>query len=365
MKVLLFGEFSGVHKNLKDGLLELGCNAVVASTGDAFKKFEKDISLSLSGNPVVRVLSKYTLPLMRLKALTNYDVVQFINPFQYPPPLATNIFANRFLINNYNARLIRHILRNNGKTFLVGAGCDAFTYKAFNSELEYGPCKDCQEIDLKGTCIFASEDAMTWNAEMADLVDGIIPILYDYVIAYKGRPNLRKYIPLPMNLSKIKYVEKTAKGKLVIYHPVLREGFKGTPFIKEALNRVEEKYPDDVEVIMSGGMSLNDYLNVLERADVVIDQCHTHSYGMSTLYSMAMGKVVLSGWEESCSKEIGMDDCPVINIKPSVEDIENKIISLIEKRSDIQEMGLKSREFVEKHHDYIKVAQRYIDTWKD
>jgi hypothetical protein len=55
--------------------------------------------------------------------------------------------------------------------------------------------------------------------------------------------------------------------------------------------------------------------------------------------------------------------CPVINIRPSVDQIVFEMEKIIENKNGIQEMGRRSREYVEKNHNYIKIAQEYIDTW--
>ena len=36
---------------------------------------------------------------------------------------------------------------------------------------------------------------------------------------------------------------------------------------------------------------------------------------------------------------------------------------LIENKNEIQDMGRRSREYVEENHNYIKIAQQYIETW--
>ena len=45
MKILLVGEFSGVHNNLKKGLIELGHDVILAADGDGFKSFGYDLRL--------------------------------------------------------------------------------------------------------------------------------------------------------------------------------------------------------------------------------------------------------------------------------------------------------------------------------
>jgi len=45
MKILLVGEFSGVHNNLKMGLKALGHDVKLAADGDGFKKFGYDFRI--------------------------------------------------------------------------------------------------------------------------------------------------------------------------------------------------------------------------------------------------------------------------------------------------------------------------------
>ena len=44
MKILLIGEYSRLHNSLKEGLVALGHEVVLAASGDAFKNFPSDYS---------------------------------------------------------------------------------------------------------------------------------------------------------------------------------------------------------------------------------------------------------------------------------------------------------------------------------
>ncbi|TOI27410.1 hypothetical protein CGI63_23185, partial [Vibrio parahaemolyticus] len=48
MRVLLLGEYSGVHTNLAMVLKELGHDVITVSDGDGFKSFPRDVDLSFS-----------------------------------------------------------------------------------------------------------------------------------------------------------------------------------------------------------------------------------------------------------------------------------------------------------------------------
>ena len=45
MKILLLGDYSNVHATLADGLRQLGHTVVVASDGDNWKGYPRDIDL--------------------------------------------------------------------------------------------------------------------------------------------------------------------------------------------------------------------------------------------------------------------------------------------------------------------------------
>jgi len=152
-------------------------------------------------------------------------------------------------------------------------------------------------------------------------------------------------------------------GKIVIYHSSNRPVFKGSKFINEALEIIQERYPEDVEVINASFLPLEEYLSAINRTHILIDQCRSYSYAMNALYSLAKGKVVLSGCEEECVKEWGIEDSPVVNIRPNVDDIVNKLEYLILNRDLILKLSLESRKFVEQNHNHVDTAQKFLKEW--
>ena len=43
MKILLLGEYSRLHSSLKEGLVKLGHEVTIVSSGDGMKQFKTDI----------------------------------------------------------------------------------------------------------------------------------------------------------------------------------------------------------------------------------------------------------------------------------------------------------------------------------
>lgn len=348
MRILLLGEFSGFYNNLKDGLIGLGNEVDLISSGDGWKAIGGSSYKIFSNyeNKYVRFLESMYLQNKNLDRLSNYDIVQFVQP---------NIFGVQF---NRNIRIMKKLKENNSKLFLSVAGSHYYVYKTtLNLRYSYF------EESAKGSKL-AKVKYRNNNEDVLDIVDGIIPITYTYAEAYRLHEKLLKTIPLPLNVDKIKFIpQKVDGGRLKIFHGLNREEEKGTRYIRKAMLRLKENYPNDVEILIDGRMPLDKYLKVLEESNIVVDQALSYEYGMNAVYSMAMGKVVLSGNEPECQQEFGRTDIPVINILPSADDIYNKLEKLVLDKKSIVEIGEKSRIFVEDFHNHVKVAKQYVDTW--
>ena len=216
---------------------------------------------------------------------------------------------------------------------------------------------------IKGYQNYKSQSDLDFNQWIIEKVSGVIPIMYEYEVGYASVPNRLPTIPIPINIDKIPYEENKVRKKLVVFHGLNRYEFKGTRHVEEAFEVLARKYPNDLELVIDGKMPLNDYLAVMRRTNVVIDQTYSYSCGMNAIYALAMGKVVLGGAEPESLISLGVDSTPVINLKPNAQSIIEKIEQLLEKRNQFEQLGYESRKFAEEVHDYKKIAQQYIDTW--
>lgn len=352
MRILFLGDFSSLYKNLKEGLQEMGHDPVIASYGDGWKKIPSDIYLGGGGSGWVEKVKRKIGPYINLNKLSGFDVVQYINAFYFYHPL----MPNKILLNR--------LIENNSKFYLSAAGSDAFYWQYGSKALEYTPFEDYLKYDLKKKSTYMSNRrSLDFNSWLVGRVDGVIPIMYDYEVSYKGVGRLESVIPIPMNLNKIKYKDNVVGDKLVVFHGLSRYGFKGTRHVEEAFSYLRHKYPNDLELVIAGGMPLDEYLLLMERVNVVIDQVNSYSLGVNGIYALAMGKVVLGGAEPESLSSLGVMSSPIINLKPNSSSIVSSIEYLLENRSIISEISHSSRLFAEKHHDYIKIAQKYLDCW--
>jgi len=353
MKILLLGEFSALHKNLKEGLVALGHDVDIASSGDGWKNIPRDIDLCVDGNYITRKIKRIQKLYELTHLVKNYDIVQLVNPF---------IFYSKFMPNIYFHKIL---IKNSKKFYLLAAGDDAYFWTNGRKKLKYGPFDDFLKYDLNGSKTFYMETkkAFKFNQFIADNCDGIIPIMFEYETSYENHKNLKKVIPIPMNTKKINYQENKITEKMVVFHGLNRYGFKGTRHVEEAFQILKNKYPNQLELIIDGKMPLEKYLEVMNKTNVVIDQTNSYSLGVNGIYAMAMGKVVLGGAEPESLKSLGVTQSPAINIKPTAQSIVEEIEKLLKKKHKIKEIGEESRKFVEKVHGHIKVAKKYLEVW--
>lgn len=351
MRVLLLGEYSSLHKFLKEGLQELGIDVTLAANGDGWKQIKgaDTVLYGMSRNKVSRAYHRLIEPYYVARQFKNYDVVQAIN---------TKIYSHRI-----NTNIIRKIKKRNKIFSLLATGTDYRLYQSYlDGQFKYYIFDYEKPEEYTGN----NKYSQCWiknDLEIEKLSDIIIPTMYDYCVGYCKNKKQYKAIPLPINTKEINYTQNDVKDKLVFFHGISRPLIKGTPFICKALERLEEKYPNDVRIVIKKRIPYDKYINIISKVNVLLDQCCSYSYGINACISMAQGKVVLSGNSEENRAVLGIEECPIIGIKPDVEQIYSKLCYVLENKNRIAEIGYKSRAYVEKNHNHVKVAKQYIEAW--
>ncbi|GAB6034743.1 hypothetical protein JCM17795_09450 [Galenea microaerophila] len=83
IKILLLGEYIGLHKNIKEGLELLGDEVIVAARQDGWKKINNDINLDSSFKGFIGKIHRHQKFWFYLRTFKNFDVVQLINPLDF------------------------------------------------------------------------------------------------------------------------------------------------------------------------------------------------------------------------------------------------------------------------------------------
>ena len=285
-----------------------------------------------------------------MKLLDGHDVIQTTTYY---------FFHNR--IDKY---LFPKILNNKSKHVLFNASC-TLPYNKFVKDLAYSPCQQCKKYDLPNhTCDLEKKGVRNFEYKRYEKFDAIVSSHYEYFKAFEntGFKQKNKFIPIPIRQNEIYYPLTKIPGKINVYYGETRFGFKGGHFIKEAIERIKNSsYAKYFNFTYTKRISYNEYTRILDNTHVLIDQCNSYSYGVNALVGLTKGKIVMTGAEPEIFNFMGIDqnECPLINIRPSVDDIFIKLISLVSLRQHFPEMSVKGMEFVKKYHNPIKIAHEY------
>ena len=358
MKILLFGEFSGLFNCLRDGLIENGHEVFMVSNGDGGRNYPADYNWwKASYDKFGRLKHIFELGNVysHRDLLRGYDIVMLIHPtiFSRFVPIIRPVFS--YLINN------------NDKVFLSGAGLTPIGYHYwYNTDGKYHNYIEGEMKDLPSLKIRTPNDPlMKWECELLDRINGYIPIWYEYAMPFKNHPHCLKTIRIPINYNKHEYKPNVVKNKIVFFASISpRKNSKGFPYIKAAFDRMEKAYGDVAEFVAAGGLPFNDYMDLVSRTNVVMDDANSYSIAMNGLFSLARGKIVMGGAEPVANAELGLDWNPVYNLCPDVDQICSCIEDVINKKNNIEEMGQKGREFVVQYHDYRIIANQYVELFE-
>ncbi|MDR6301206.1 glycosyltransferase [Mesonia maritima] len=376
MKILLVGEYSRLHNSLKEGLQKLGHEVTIIATGDYFKNFPADIKLSRKYDTgFLKKIKVLFFILFRIditqQAITNqffkhknnligYDAVQLIN-------------ERPFNIMGKNAYLIIDFLKKNNKTVhLLACGTDYISVKfALDKKYRYSILTPyfngkINKSAYRNILNYTSEKSFQHHQEVFKKIDSVTASDIDYVLPYQNHSKFLGLIPNPINTEKLKFIPFTKLEKIIIFHGINRNNYykKGNDIFEKALQKIKEKYSNKVEILSVSNLPYSEYIEKYNQAHVLLDQIYAYDQGYNALEAMAKGKVVFTGAEKEFLKYYNLQENEVcINALPDINYLIEKLSWLIENPSEIKKIGENARKFIEEHHDYKKIASKYIDIW--
>lgn len=371
MKILLMGEYSNVHATLAEGLRKLGHHVTVLSNGDFWKNYPRDIDLvrkpgKLGG--IMYMMKLYTI----VHKLRGYDIVQLINPM-FLELKAERIFP-----------IYQYLRKHNKKVILGGFGMDYYWVSVCckDKPLRYS---DFNIGDKLRTNTDALKERKDWlgtekgrlNQMIAEDCDGIITGLYEYWACYQPSfPQKTTFIPFPIkpqlitpgNSNSHTYVENhqvipldiPKKVKLFIGINKSRSEYKGTDIMLKAAQAIAKKYPDKTELRIAENIPFAEYVKMMNGSDAILDQLYSYTPSMNPQEAMARGIICIGGGEPENYEIIHEDKLrPIINVLPNYESVYQELEHLVLHPELVPLLKQQSIEYINKHHDYIKVAKRY------
>lgn len=361
MKILLLGEYSNLHATLAEGLRTLGHEVTVASNGDFWKEYPRDISLVRTPGKLggIKLLARiYTL----LPRLTGYDIVQLINPM-FLELKAQRIYPIYQYLRHHNKRII-----------LGGFGMDHYWVRTCTSRkhLRYS---DFNIGDQLRTDTDAIRERQDWigtpkeklNIHIAEDCDYIVTCLYEYWTCYHAAmPHKTAYIPLPITISQHKPIP-TFQPPLKLFIGINKERsqYKGTDIMLRAAENVVRKHPDKLVLLKAESVPYAQYEKMMDGCDAILDQLYSYTPSMNSLLAMSKGIICIGGGEPENYQIIGEKQLrPIINVTPDYQSVFHEIEQLALHPERIAALKQQSMKYVKKHHDHIKVAREYEELYK-
>ena len=371
MRILLLGEYSNVHATLAEGLRQMGHDVTVVSNGDFWKDYPRDIDVSRQPGHWggLKLLMRVARLLPRLRG---YDVVQLINPM-FLELKACRLFP-----------IYRYLRRHNSRMVLCAMGMDYYwvsecTYRKpmRYSDFNMGDQVRTDEPALREQRDWIGTDKERLNRMIANDCDGIIAGLYDDYVCYQPHfPQKLHFIPLPIkNLSQqekpcnaeadIPDLEKKIPTDATMIRLFIgisrgRSAYKGTDIMLQAAEDVQQRYPDRLEIVKAEGVPFAQYQHMMDHCDVMMDQLYSYTPAMNALLAMSKWIVVIGGGEPEGYNILNEVELrPIINVEPSFESVRQALEDLVVHPERLQELKRQSKEYVKRHHDYLKVAAAY------
>jgi len=378
MKILLLGEYSRLHNSLKEGLMSLGHEVTIVGCGDKFKKFPVDFSIDATicnenkiANFLYRGLRKVTrLDLEKIeKAIRFYWLLPKLNGFDHlqlinSDAIETYPLLARILYKKLFARIKnRSLLICGDETPVVNYQLTGeLNYSVLTPYLQNPTLQKAFHYSLK----YQKKSYQKTFTYLAENCQKLITSDLDYEIPMQKMGFSTTFIPNPITTDRLKNEGLVIDDKIIIFLGINRLSYlkKGIPYFEKALEIIREKYAPKIEIIVTENLPYADYLNRYHKAHIILDQVHAYDQGYNALEAMAQGKVVFTGAENEFLQHYQLPEDEVcINALPDANKIAEKLSYLIEHPEKIIEISKKARKFIEKEHEYKRIAQRYLDCW--
>jgi glycosyltransferase involved in cell wall biosynthesis len=372
MRVLLVGEFSGVHLNLMEQLNLEGIHCDLLSDGDGWKGFNSTITIP-KRRPI-KGLWKLFFPVLDffgiagflsylnnrklIDKIENYNVIQFINPQAIK---SFGALGNLFLFSKLS--------KKTSKTFLCALGGDLCVEKFYLSgKLKYTPWTN---FSIKRIMYYYQNISFFFPAHVAlhyyvtTKVKAIIPGLYEYKRAYENHRKCEAIIGLPINSDDYLNSLSKCNDRVKIFYskkPHMGDYYKkGYNYFDEALNILDNQNID-YELVTANGIPFAEYKTLLADCDILLDQTLSYDRGMSGVIAMANGMITFSGNEPETENFYGRT-IPCMNAEPNALALANKMIHIINNKKDYDSLRIASREYIKTFHSSKVIYQKYIEVW--
>lgn len=284
---------------------------------------------------------KYINSIIRLVlfvySINKYDVFIFISPIT-------------FLEKNKDLPILKFF--NKKIAFFFPGCCERDPQDEINSQKD-SICSKCTDISKQNYCLCNKRNEKRNFVQYLEKHSDIIFSFKDTAGFLINPYNVYPIYVITREVKTRNLLDKYADNTIRIIHFPSNELLKGTKYVKNIIPKLKKKYGDKID-FFSEQLPHNKVLEKLEESHILIDQFNG-GYGLLGVEGFARGCVVI----ECISKwfEEDLPDLPCININP--ENIEEKLIWLIENPDQMKKIAQKGIEYYKKYHTPEAVGNYY------
>jgi glycosyltransferase involved in cell wall biosynthesis len=338
----------------------LGIASDLVVRSGTWLNYPADRTLSPDGSSFSGIAARSVL--FGLGVPWKYDVLHFYFGQTFLSP-GRSFFKNRVFerIVNYCSTIDLRVAKLLGrKRFMTLQGCDVRLAGEGNLRNDWTMCATGR-CSLYQTCI------EVLDARRRYTIGKVLPF-FDRV--FYLNPELGHVVPegqfLPyasVEIEKFDVKLPATEGRPRIVHAPSDGSIKGTAMILGALEQLKTRY--DFDLILVEKKTHEEALALYRSADIAIDQVLAGWYGGFAVEMMAMGKPVACYIREQDMKFVPpamRDDMPILQIDPGrlVDDL----AAILDRRAEWQDVGKRSRRYVEHWHNPDRIAQAMLDAYR-
>jgi glycosyltransferase involved in cell wall biosynthesis len=135
---------------------------------------------------------------------------------------------------------------------------------------------------------------------------------------------------------------------------------KGTKYVRQCIENLHNlNY--DFQYIEINNCTKAEANLAMSKCDIFIDQLIMGSYGLAACEAMAMGKPTLC-YIMPAVEALFPSSLPIVNT--TIDNLIDKVTLLLDNSALRNEIGVKSRAYVEQYHDSTKIALQMLDIFK-
>jgi len=191
--------------------------------------------------------------------------------------------------------------------------------------------------------------------QIANLTKAVFVFEFDHIALYPKA----SWLPYPFDTINFHSAKPKNNSPIRIGHAALRRSSKGTDIIIDVLKKLQHTY--NIEPVLIERVEHQKALRLKASCDIFIDQLGELGYGISGLESLAMGIPTVVELLQDHEKFLG--DHPFINA--NANNLEDKLISLIEDFTYRDTISRASIEWVKKFHNPERTMDIILTKYKE